>query len=242
MGQAYHWNASGWATASAIWNSIFLLWVAGLALLHSRQKPRRDWSWVIPVALALIAVVWIVPQAWDIALVYTHPLIALVFLDRELGRRKPQWQGTYRACLAGLPVLLAILWWQLSGSPSLPGNDMLTMRITRHAGADVLSGVSSHLLVSTHTFLEMLHYGVWLVAMPLIAMRVAPWRLSTVPLVRRSGRWRLAVIAVVAAGGIGVVVLWACFLGNYPITRDVYFTVAIAHVLAEFPFLLRSIG
>ena len=34
-------------------------------------------------------------------------------------------------------------------------------------------------------------------------------------------------------------VLWAGFLSNYPLTRDIYFTVAMLHVLAEAPFLLR---
>ena len=188
----------------------------------------------------LIAVVWLVPQAWDVGLVYLHPLIALLFLDRELGRRRPQWRPAYRACLACLPIVLGVLWWQLADSPPLAGQDMLTMRITRHAGADFLAGVSSHLLVSTHTFLEMLHYGVWLVAMPLIAMRAAPWKLQSVPLARRSRSWRGGVITLIALGAVAVLALWACFLGNYAATRDVYFTLAIAHVLAEFPFLLRT--
>ena len=38
---------------------------------------------------------------------------------------------------------------------------------------------------------------------------------------------------------IVVLLLWGCFLANYPLTRDVYFTVALLHVLAEVPFLLR---
>jgi hypothetical protein len=33
--------------------------------------------------------------------------------------------------------------------------------------------------------------------------------------------------------------LWGAFLADYPLTRDVYFTVATLHVLAEVPFLLR---
>ena len=43
------------------------------------------------------------------------------------------------------------------------------------------------------------------------------------------------------AGGVMVLLLWACFLVDYPTTRDVYFTVAMLHVLAEAPFLLRMI-
>jgi len=35
--------------------------------------------------------------------------------------------------------------------------------------------------------------------------------------------------------------LWFGFSVNYAATRDIYFAVAIAHVLAEAPFLLRMI-
>jgi len=37
------------------------------------------------------------------------------------------------------------------------------------------------------------------------------------------------------------VALWGGFLADYPETRDIYFTVAIVHVLAEIPFLLRAL-
>ena len=36
-----------------------------------------------------------------------------------------------------------------------------------------------------------------------------------------------------------ILLLWGAFLTNYPATRDIYFTVAMLHVLAEVPFLLR---
>ena len=40
-------------------------------------------------------------------------------------------------------------------------------------------------------------------------------------------------------GAAVMLLLWCGFLTDYPTTRDVYFTVAMLHVLAEFPFLLR---
>src|SRR5438132_671850 len=82
-----------------------------------------------------IALVWLIPQAWDLALVYLHPCVALIFLDRELARRNHAWKRAYRCCLAAVPLLLAFLWWKLADTPSLPGDDALTVRITRHAGA-----------------------------------------------------------------------------------------------------------
>ena len=42
----------------------------------------------------------------------------------------------------------------------------LFWRITQHAGAELLPNISSQVLVAVHLFLEMLHYAVWLVALP----------------------------------------------------------------------------
>jgi hypothetical protein len=47
--------------------------------------------------------------------------------------------------------------------------------------------------------------------------------------------------AVLVCGVFVVALLWFGFSVNYAATRDVYFAVAIAHVLAEAPFLLRMI-
>jgi hypothetical protein len=241
LGQSGNWSYESWTVASSAWNSALVLWVAVLAWMRGRQSPRRDWSWALPAGLVVVALVWLFPIAWELGLVYLHPLIALVFLDRELARRKPAWRRAYHGCLLALPVCIGVLWWRLSDAPAMAGRDMLTMRITQHAGADILQNLSPHLLVATHTFLEMVHYGVWIVAIPLIAMKTAPWQLTSVPLARRSWGWRTAVVAMLICGGVVVMTLWAGFLGDYALTRDIYFTIAIAHVLAEFPFLLRAI-
>jgi hypothetical protein len=235
------WDQQTYLSVYAAWNSALVFWIALLIHLRSRQNPRRDWSWTLPVVFGVLALVWIAPPLWGLALVYLHPLMALWILDRELCRSRPDWRRPYHVCLACLPLLLGLLWWRLSGTPNLDGEDAFTVRITRHAGAGILDGVSTHLLVATHTFLEMIHYGVWLVAVPLVGLRGAPWRLQAVPLARRSPRWKLVVVGILMAGGLVVLGLWACFLANYPLTRDVYFTVALLHVLAEVPFLLRAL-
>jgi hypothetical protein len=222
-------------------NSVLILWIALLVHLRSRQNPRRDWGWAWPVAFALLAVAWLVPPAWGLALVYLHPLMAFWLLDRELRRSRPAWRPAYHLCLACLPLLLGLLWWRLAGAPPLPAGDELTRRISEHAGSAILQGISSHLLVATHTFLEMLHYGVWVVAIPLIGLRAPPWQLQAVPLARRSPGWRRALVVLLAVSLAVVVVLWGCFLADYTTTRTVYFTVALLHVLAEVPFLLRAL-
>lgn len=235
------WSGKTIARVHALWNTTFLSWLVVLIQMRSRQNPRRDWSWTLPVILAAAALCWVLPNYWSLVLVYGHPLVALWILDRELSRRRPQWQRAYRCSLSLLPLLLGLLWWRLAKAPPLLGTDGLTLRITQHAGAAILTGVSNHLLVATHTFLEMIHYSVWLVAIPLVGIGAEPWRIELIALARRSLGWRHAVLGLLTLGAFLVLVLWGCFLVDYATTRDVYFTVAMLHVLAEVPFLLRAL-
>ncbi len=234
--------------ASAIWNTALVLWVAGLVQMRSRQNPRRDWSWIWPVSFLLIALTWLDPFLWHMGIVYGHPLVALWVLDRELKRSRPRWRPAYHCALLAVPLVLGLLWWRLADAPRLPGTDMmtramtrsLTMQISDNAGSFLINGVSNHFLVAAHTFLEMLHYGVWVIVIPLVAYRTRPWKLD-VPLARRSLNWKCGLLALLAVGVLVMALLWGAFLIDYPWTRNVYFTVAIVHVLAEIPFLLRAL-
>jgi hypothetical protein len=236
----YDWHEAGYHNGNALWNTVFVLWIASLVHWRSRQNPRRDWSWIWPVSFFLIALTWLNPYIWGLGLVYAHPLVAFWVLDRELKRSRPTWRPAYHLVICAVPLMLGVLWWKLADAPPLMGDTRLNMDITNHAGASILQGVSSHLLVATHTFLEMLHYGIWVVVIPLVAYRARPWKLD-IPLARRSATWRNALLAVLALGIVIVLLLWGCFLADYPLTRDVYFTVALLHVLAEIPFLLRAL-
>jgi hypothetical protein len=235
------WSGGNWTTAIAWWNTALVLWIAVLVLMRSRQTSRRDWSWVVPVAFALCAINWWRPDLFSLAIVYLHPLIALWFLDRHLRRTKPEWIRTYRRCLMLLPLLLAGMLWQLAGTPSLADDNGLFWRITQHAGAELLPNVSSHMLVSTHVLLEMLHYGVWIVALPLIGATGAIWKVNSIPVANHRRGFPKLVGGIVILSLFMVAVLWFGFSVDYTATRDIYFTVAIAHVLAEAPFLLRMI-
>jgi len=200
---------------------------------------------VWPLACLVCAGVWLSPLALNVALVYLHPLMALWLLDREVRRSRPEWRRAYRFAVACVPALLVVLWWHLRDAPDLPGSDwasaMLQSAIVNHSGAWYIEGVSTHFLVAAHTFLELVHYGVWIVLIPLVGMRAAPWRLHTIPAARRSAAWRRGVAALLLFGLCVVLVLWVCFGLDYGATRDVYFTVAMLHVLAEVPFLLRMV-
>jgi hypothetical protein len=237
------WSEEAWSVVIASWNTALLFWLALLVWLRGRQKPRVNWSWTIPVALVLCALNWLGPELFSLAIVYVHPLIALWFLDRHLRRTRPAWSRAYRRCLWLLPLALVIMIWQLSRTSPLADDNGLFWRITQHSGADVLPQVSSHMLVSVHLFLEMLHYGVWIVALPLIGSLGARrfWNAKTVPLARHPRGFPRIVAGVLIGAVVVVGVLWFGFSIDYATTRDVYFTVAIAHVLAEAPFLLRML-
>ena len=276
------WPDQAWPTILATWNTLLLLWLALLVRLRSKQKLQRDWSWTIPVTLGLCSLNWLAPEFFSLAIVYLHPLVALWFLDRHLRRTRPAWLGAYRRSLCLLPLLLLGMIWQFSRTPPLADDNGLFWRITQHAGAQLLPNVSSHALVAVHVFLEMLHYGVWLVPLPLIArpqttagaeLRVRPtrsdapvragrtrrsagtnrkgglgrdlwariWDVKTVPLARHPRGFPKLVATALALGVFLVVVLWFGFSVVYATTRDIYFTVSIAHVLAEAPFLLKMI-
>jgi hypothetical protein len=231
------WEA--WAVVNGCVQTALILWVAWLAHARSRTNPRRDWGWVLPVALLLAAFAWTCPMLWAVALVYLHPLMAFWLLDRELRRGRPEWRPALRLVLMSLPAFLGLLWWLHSQSPE-PGGTLGT-RIADHAGAAALQGVPAAFLVSAHAFLEMLHYAVWVFVMPAVGLKSAPWGLTGVPLAWRGSRWRWILGTGLLAGAFLMLVLWAGLLIDYPTARSAYFTVAIVHVLAEIPFLIRSL-
>jgi hypothetical protein len=234
------WSSETWLSVLATWNTLLLAWLAILIHLRGKQKRPRtsvsqrtsDWTWTIPLALALAALNWLGPEFFSLALVYVHPLVALWFLDRQLKRTRPEWLKTYRRCLCLVPVILAFMIWRLSQTTALADDNGLFWRITQHSGAQLLPQVSSHMLVSVHVFLEMLHYGVWIFALPLLGSGFWKFKRTAKAFPRN---------ALLIFGAVAVLVLWVGFTTDYTKTRDLYFTIAIAHVLAEAPFLLRML-
>jgi hypothetical protein len=229
----------------SVWATAFLLWAAALVWMRSRTNPRFDGGWVWPLALLIGAGAWLDPYALPVGLVYLHPVLALVLLDRELARSRPRWRRAYRRAVGCVPVLLGVLWWQLRAAPepAVPAgfNVAFAPALADHAGAWFFAGVSPHFLIAAHAFLEMVHYGVWVVLIPLVGMRARPWQVGAIPAARRNGAWARGVAAVLLVGLFVVVALWVCFGVDYAATRHAYFTVAMVHVLAEVPFLLRMV-
>jgi hypothetical protein len=235
------WSYDTWSVLSASWNTAFILWVGMLFYLRGRQRPRSDWSWVFPIIFFLAALAWLIPQYWSLSLVYIHPLIALWFLDRQIRRTKPEWLEMYRVGLMSIPVVLVMLWFALYNKQDLPQDTRLFWRITQHAGSEILPGISSYLLVATHVFLETIHYVVWILIIPLVDRRAIPWQQNSIPFIANLNGFPKLMTAALIVSAVLVIVLWSSFAVDYTTTRDVYFAFAIAHVLAEFPFLIKML-
>ena len=235
------WSIEDGTIPTATWDTAFVVWLSVLVYLRGKQRPKSDWTWGFPVAFLLAALAWVVPQYWSLALVYIHPFIAMWFLERQIRRTKPEWLSAYHYCLASIPVFLIILWISLSGQPDLPGDSGLFWRITQHAGSQILPGVSSHLLVATHVFLESIHYFVWILLIPLVDWRAVPWKMGEIPLFAGKGGFPKLVAGALVLSLIIAAALWGGFAVDYTTTRDVYFAFAIGHVLAEFPFLIKML-
>jgi len=68
-----------------------------------------------------------------------------------------------------------------------------------------------------------------------------PFGTFGVPIARHPKGFPRVVAAMLVFAVVVVMGLWFGFSVDYATTRDVYFTIAIAHVLAEAPFLLRML-
>ena len=241
--RAVAWSNEAWLMVLATWNSLLLLWLGLLVWLRGKQRVLANWSWTLPVTLALTAINWVSPELFSLGLVYLHPLVALWFLDRHLKRVRPQWVAAYRRCLVLIPLVIGVMTWQLVSASALHDDNGLFWRITQHSGAELLPNISSHLLVSVHLFLELLHYGVWIVALPLLGSTFNKrfWEPRSIPIARHPRGFPRLVALMLSVGVFIVVLLWVGFSVDYSATRDVYFTLAIAHVIAEAPFLMRML-
>ncbi|MCA9081702.1 MAG: hypothetical protein KDA58_14165 [Planctomycetaceae bacterium] len=233
---------SGWTTATSlsVWLTGVVLWGASLLIMNADSS---DWTsrllW-LPPALLLVACVWLFPYVLSVALVYLHPCIGFCVLTQELRRRRPQWKPLVMMTLGLLPVLLIALCCLPFDSATVSSSNEMSQTLARHAGAGVIPWISNTQSIAIHAFLELLHYAVWIVAIPLLSYRATAWSLAAVPLMKRSQTWAYIVPALLALCSLLCVALWGGLLVDYLLVRQIYFTVAIVHVLAEIPFVIRG--
>lgn len=237
------WSNADWGLFASTWNTLLAAWLVLLYGLRKRNSKQADHSWLLLLSVACLfaGLSWLMPLHCSLALVYLHPLIAMWFLERQIRRTKKEWLPAYHWCMAAVPFFLLGLMVLLSRRPNLPEDTMLFWRISQHAGSQLFPGVSSHLLVAIHVFLETIHYFVWLLLIPLVDRRSIPWRWNEIPLLSNARGYPRLVGAVLIGGACLAVALWIGFSMDYTTTRDIYFALAILHVLAEFPFLIKML-
>jgi len=79
------------------------------------------------------------------------------------------------------------------------------------------------------------------VLIPLIDRRALPWKFNEIPLFAKKGGWPKLVAGAFVVSLLLVFAFWTGFAVDYTLTRDVYFAFAIAHVMSEFPFLIKML-
>ena len=207
----------------SLWHVALVCW----ALLLVRLSRRQIIPLLLPAGLAWMALACLFPTYADLALVYLHPLAALWFVHRQIAKSRPEWLPQFRALAAALPLLALFVVTARAGQPSINAVQF----------SSFVPLANSPSLVALHAFLELLHYGAWVLLLPAIGLATSPWDLRTIPLVRHRLGWPKAVTAILAAGAALVLLLWILFLLDFSTTRAIYFSVAIVHVLVEVPFL-----
>lgn len=206
----------------SVWHSATALWI--LILLRMSRKDAL--SMALPIAFGWMALAWAVPGIADLMLLFLHPLAALWFVHRQIARTRPEWLTGFHMLAASLVPLAMLIVWSQPASFAVPTLASFVQRSLPPS------------LLALHAFLELLHYGAWVILLPSIGLASAPWDFGTIPLVRHRAGWPRLVKAALLAGAAAVILLWACFFVDYRTTRDMYFTLAIVHVMTEIPFLV----
>jgi hypothetical protein len=213
-----HVHRSLWHTAAACW-----------VLLLVRMGRKEAYGGALPLAFFWMAGAWAAPGLADLLLVFLHPLAALWFVRRQIARTRPQWLPGFRAVAIAVVPLSIVVLLRASAADLAVAPSNLSFAPVPPAPA----------LIALHAFLELLHYGAWVILLPAIGLNSAPWDFRRVPLARSNKGWRQSITAVFAAGAVVVLLLWVCLLIDFRKAYDAYFTLAIVHVMAEVPFLVK---
>ena len=128
----------------------------------------------------------------------------------------------------GLAVLLV---WLFSGGLNGPSE----------IRSFFLASPGSPLFLAIHTYLELIHYIVWIGLLPLLGQLTQRGSLKVYPILKKSaGRLRAARLLLILGAALACLLWWG-FTQDFEMTRDLYFRIAIFHVLVEFPFLMRLV-
>jgi len=210
-----------------IWNELLILWILALSAMRYRDSIRQILPGNIMIALLASVGNLLSPYLFTLSISYVHPLIGLWIMDRELLRSRKDWVNQYRCALMLVPVSAGCVVWWLQGH-SISGGIF---------GAPAFASAGSPMFVGLFAFLQMVHYGVWIFAIPIASQSWKRWRLESLAVLRgRPSLRRLAAMAI-CLGMLAVAVFWMGCAIDPQTTNEVYATIAIFHILAEVPLL-----
>src|SRR5260370_6174606 len=186
--------------------SIWHIALAAWAICLARPSRREALPSLASIALAWAALACAFPNYADLALVYLHPLAALWFVRRQIAKSRPEWLPQFRILAMSLPIMALFVVTARAGQPA-PGAAQVTSFVPL---------ANSTALVALHAFLELLHYGAWVLLLPAIGLATRPWNIRTIPLVRR---WPKLVAAVLPMRAMNVLLVWVLFAVDFHTAR-----------------------
>lgn len=219
----------------SIWNESLIVWILALSLLRYRDLTRNSAMFNIGLAAFASVANFLSPAMFIVSLTYLHPLIGLWILERELRRTRKSWLKAYHLCLWSVPVGVMALVLALHGTTNdAATNKLLTLS---SPGAGFFTGASPTMLLAVYTFLQMVHYGVWVFAIPIATQSWKRWRVDQLAFLKKRTKLRPLIRTVIGVGVATVICAWFGFNLDYNTTIEIYVVASLAHVLAEAPFL-----
>lgn len=219
----------------SVWNESLIAWIFALSLLRYRDITRGGVIFNAILAVVTSIANFLSPQMFTVSLIYLHPLVGLWILERELRRTRKAWLRGYHWCLLAIPLSVAVLAMGLQGTVSdTESNRLLTLSTP---GAQFFTGASPIMLLAVYTFLQMVHYGVWVLAIPIATQSWRRWRVDQMAFLRERKRLRPVVSVAIGCGVLTVLGFWFGFKLDYHTAIEIYVIMSLAHVLAEVPFM-----
>lgn len=223
------------------WNELLILWMFALSILRYRSRFNSVGSLVTEhspyLAVATAANILSAP-GFSLALTYLHPLLGLWVLERELRRTRKSWVKSYHWCLLSIPIALTALICIMSQSSGDRPSDHLVGALNGNiVGSQLFPNASSSMLLAIFGFLQMVHYGVWVIAIPLANQSWKRWRIDRLPVLTSKPAFRPIVVAVCILGVLAILYFWCGYIVDYDHVNEIYITLATLHAVAEVPFM-----
>ncbi len=220
-----------------IWNEFLILWI--FALSFSRYPKSLKETALIGGSLTAIMTEpgSLPPQVFTLAIVYVHPAVGLWIFERELRRTRKSWLKTYHLCMLTVPAAVLLLIFWLSGTTYDAAYARSLSELSGNVGTNLFKSASPAVLLAVYGFLQMVHYGVWVFAMPLATRSWERWRFDRLPALKNRLIVRTLCGYVFGLGAVALCAFWVGFKLDYASTMNLYVFLSTLHVLAEVPFM-----